>query len=101
MCGIILAGAYEPGADWKLKRIVESYATDSIVKITDCICNADKVLFEERLVTQIEPLIQESQILLRGQKGDLAIKITEECASVQMKKRFSEIIEEKMKMSGC
>lgn len=68
MCGIILAGAYEPGADWKLKRIVESYATDSIVKITDCICNADKVLFEERLVTQIEPLIQESQILLRGTK---------------------------------
>ena len=82
------AGAYEPGADWKLKRIVESYATDSIVKITDCICNADKVLFEERLVTQIEPLIQESQILLRGQKGDLAIKITEECASVQMKKEI-------------
>ncbi len=80
------AGAYESDANWKLNRVVESYESDAGLKITDTICDANDISFEERLITQIEPVVQEDKIVLQGQKGFLEIQITEEYKSVQVQK---------------
>ena len=80
------AGAYELDANWELKRTVESYESDEKIKITDAICSENNISFEERLITQIEPIVEADKIVLQGKRGSLEIKITEEYRTVQIQK---------------
>ena len=82
------AGAYEKDANWKLKRVVESYEAEETMLITDTICAENDISLEERLITQIEPVVLDDKIVLKGQKGSLEIQITEACATVQVQKEI-------------
>ena len=82
------AGAYEMDANWKLKRVVESYEEDETLLITDTICSVNDISLEERLITQIEPVVLEDKIVLKGQKGSLDIQITEAYKSVRVEKEI-------------
>ena len=56
--------------------------------ITDTICAENDISLEERLITQIEPVVLDDKIVLKGQKGSLEIQITEACATVQVQKEI-------------
>ena len=82
------AGAYEVGANWKLNRVVESYETGADLVITDTIGDAGDITFEERLITQKEPVVLEDKIVLAGDRGSLEVQISEAYKSVQVQKEI-------------
>ena len=80
------SGAYQEQAAWKLIRQVECLQGEVQVVITDKVEGKDIISFEQNLVTQIEPIIKGSCIILKGVKGTLTIKLSESCGKVHFVK---------------
>lgn len=78
------SGAYEKNASWKLVRQLESGEGEEQIIITDQISGEGLHSFEENLITQIEPVIEGNQILLKGDKGEVTITLSAECGCVSV-----------------
>lgn len=80
------AGAYGEAAEFTLCRRLDWPREAKDIVITDLFRGL--ALLEENLVTQIEPVVEDSRIMLQGIKGTLIVEITGACGDIHVVKEI-------------
>lgn len=78
------AGAYEKDAAWTLVREVQSEEGSYQLIVSDCAMGEGLESFEETLVTQKEPVIENNKIILRGDKGVATVTVDAEDVQIRV-----------------
>lgn len=82
------SGAYEKDAAWKLSRQIESEEGKEQVVLTDFIWGAEVVSMQENLITQIEPVVEDNHVTIKGMRGTLHIVLSAECGPIRVMKEI-------------